>query len=93
MPLAHKLRSNAESNGETLEDSVDVDPDHPVESQQTMDFQQLLQKTKETVKMSEWKQVELENGYKRLPYVTQDVPAKEFNERLSNECPKFVRHK
>ena len=48
VPLAHKLREN-------IEDGVDVDHDHFVESQQTMDFQQLLQKTKETFKMLEWK--------------------------------------
>ena len=38
---------------ETLEDEVDVDPDHHVKSQQTMDFQQLLQKIKYPIKMSE----------------------------------------
>ena len=44
---------------ETLEDGVDVDPDHFAESQQKMDVKQLLQKIKDPVKMSEWKRVHL----------------------------------
>ena len=73
MPQAHKLLK-LNTLDETPEDDEDVDPDHFVESQQMMDGQQLLQKIKDPVKMSEWKRVEFENGNKKISYVTQDVP-------------------
>ena len=35
----------------------------------------------------------MENGYKKISFVTQDVSAADFKNKLSQQYPAFVKHK
>ena len=68
---------------------VESNPDRFVQTH----VQQLLQQIEDrTVTMSEWKRVELENGYKKITLVTEEVAADDFKAKFCTEYTAFVRH-
>ena len=71
----------------------DVDPDHFVEECETKDADALLYNITNPVTLSEWKQIKLENGYKKISFVTQDVSAADSKNKYSHEYSVFVKHK
>ena len=53
-----------------------INSDHFAKRHQMKDVQKLLQKKTRSVKMSDWKRNELNNGYKQIMLVAREVPTK-----------------
>ena len=78
--------------GKALPRFDDVDPDHFLEKYEAKDVDALLHNITDSVTLSEWKRIQMENRYKKISFVTQDVPAVDFKNKSSEEYPVFVKH-
>jgi len=76
--------------GKALPRFDDVDLDHFVEKYETKHVDALLHSITDPVTLSEWKRIQMGNGYKKIYFVTQYVSAADFKNELSQEYPVFV---
>ena len=82
---------NVKALGKALARVDDVDPDHFVGKYKTKDVDALLHNITDSVTLSEWKRIQMENGYKKIYFVIQD--AADFKNKLCQEYPVFVKLK
>ena len=62
-----------------------------MEKYEAKDVDALLHNITDPVTLSEWKRIQMETGYKKISFVTQDISAADFKNKLSQEYP--VKHK